>query len=67
MVLDRAAIRFLLHAALQQSIFRIPKTRDMQTGHKKRLLDAGVESLAGDVTDTILRAGVVWSKPDQAS
>jgi hypothetical protein len=65
MVLDRAAIRFLLRTALHQSIFRIPKTIDMQTGHKKRLLDAGVESLASDVTDTILRAGIVWTKPDR--
>jgi len=58
----RHAIRFLVLAALKSHIHMIPKVREMQTGHAKRMLDAGVESLANAVSGSLVETGVRWSK-----
>lgn len=64
--MNDAAIRFLILTALKAHIHVIPKVRDMQTGHAKRMLDAGVESLAQAVASTVLSNSAAWLKSRQA-
>jgi hypothetical protein len=58
--MDEAAIRFLVLTALKTHIHVIPKVREMQTGHAKRMLDAGVESLAQAVSQAITAPVASW-------
>lgn len=58
--IDEAAIRFLVFIALKTHIHIIPKVREMQTGHAKRMLDASVESLAQAVSQPIAPPAMAW-------